>query len=273
MKKSVNILVANPSGNVTIFVQTPFGRGDYNSVANQLLAMPELAGEQVAFIKEPYPGVDGVMEMCGLEFCGNASRSFALLCAINDRKYGKCQSTVDVSGCAENLTVDLDLNSNYTKIKMPMFLDERPFEMPADEAPCSLEGARIVDLGGIMHVVLVDQEPCEETYLAIKNYVNGKYNPPAMGVMFYAPGEHKLVPVVYVKDVDTTYWEGSCGSGSTSVAIAMTSGKDDGQYSYELWQPAGMLTATAVKEDGKISAVYIEGTVEISDLMTVQVDL
>ncbi|MCQ2550840.1 MAG: hypothetical protein MJ146_01430 [Clostridia bacterium] len=264
MKKKVDIIIANPSGNVTIFVKTPFGRMDYQKVAGQLLDMKELKGEQVAFIKEPYPGVNGKMEMCGLEFCGNASRSFALLCAINDRMYGKCQSVVDVSGSKENLVVDLDLNSNYTKIKMP--------SMKSCTYSDELKG-HIVDLGGIIHVVFQDREASEDEFLRIKEYINGKFNPPAMGVMFYNPATEVLVPIVYVKDVDSTYWEGSCGSGSTAVAIALSSSKEDGDYSYQLKQPAGTITASCHKEDGKIKDVFIEGVVDISDMLTVEVDI
>ena len=264
MKKKVDILIANPSGNITIFVLTPFGRMDYQNVANQLLDMKELKGEQVAFIKEPYPGVNGKMEMCGLEFCGNASRSFGLICAINDRKYGKCQSIVDVSGCNELLTVDVDLNTNYTKVKMPAYKSVTY----SDEI-----GGHIVDMGGIIHVVFTDQEASEEKFLEIKQYINDKFNPAAMGVMFYDPAKEELIPIVYVKDVDSTYWEGSCGSGSTAVAIAMTSVKPDGEYRYQLKQPAGTITASAIKEGGQVKDVFIEGSVPISDMLSVEVDL
>lgn len=271
MKKKVDILVANPSGNITIFVLTPFGRNDYQKVANQLLDMKELKGEQVAFIKEPYPGVNGKMEMCGLEFCGNASRSFGLICAINDRKYGKCQSVIDVSGCNELLTVDIDLNSNYTKVKMPKYKSVKYSE--------DLK-AQVVDMGGIIHVVYTDQDATEEKFLEVKNYINEKFNPPAMGVMFYHPKTEELTPIVYVKDVDSTYWEGSCGSGSTAVAIAMTAAKiengeaDTGaEYKYYLKQPAGTIIASAKIENGKVGDVFIEGPVPISDLLTVDVEL
>lgn len=264
MKKKIDILIADPSGNITIFVLTPFGRNDYQKVANQLLDMEELKGEQVAFIKEPYPGVNGKMEMCGLEFCGNASRSFGLICAINDRKYGKCQSIVDVSGCNEILAVDVDLNTNYTKVKMPKYKS-----VSFDEEI----QAQVVDMGGIIHVVFTDQKATEEKFLQIKEYINNKKNPAAMGVMFYDPERGELTPIVYVKDVDTTYWEGSCGSGSTAVAIAMTDRSPNGEYKYELKQPAGTIIASAIKEDGLVKDVFIEGPVPISDVLSVEVEL
>ena len=41
MKKNIDIIVANPSGNITIFVKTPVPRSEYQAVASQLLAMEE----------------------------------------------------------------------------------------------------------------------------------------------------------------------------------------------------------------------------------------
>lgn len=275
MKKDVKIIVANPAGNITIFVVDQFDRSQYQSVAGQLLAMEELEGEQVSFIKEPYGGVDGKMEMCGLEFCGNASRAFGLISAIKGGKSGKCKSVVDVSGCEENLTVELDLDTSYTKIKMPLPLniEEITGELPNSQLQDLMAGCQIVDLGGIVHVVLKDKEPTEENFLLIKEYINDKFNPPAMGVMFYDTAKEELVPVVYVADVDTTYWEGSCGSGSTAVAAAFSWKKPAGIYSYLLKQPAGTITSTVEKDTAGITAVFIEGPVTLSEEFTVEVEV
>ncbi len=53
-----------------------------------------------------------------------------------------------------------------------------------------------------------------------------------MGVMFYDTARNVLTPVVYVKDVDTTYFEGSCGSGSTAVAAAFCQEERSGTFSF-----------------------------------------
>ena len=264
MKKKVDILIANPSGNITIFVLTPFERKDYQEVTNQLMAMKEFKGEQVGFIKEPHPGVDGKMEMSGLEFCGNASRSFGLLCALRDKKQGKCQSVVDVSGCDDSLVIDIDLNTNYTKVKMPNYKSVSFAEAI---------GAYVVDLGGIVHAVFDNQEEDYQKFLEAKQYIQDKYDPAALGAMFYNSTEKKLIPIVYVKDVDATCWEGSCGSGSASVAIAMTSKRKDGEYRYQIKQPAGEITVSAIKEQGEVTDIFIEGPVELSEVKTVTIEI
>ena len=100
MKKNVKITVANPAGNKTIFVHDSFERESYAAVAEQLLAMKDIAAEQVAFILfAPECGrAEGRMEMCGLEFCGNATRAFGLMVARDLGIAGEGHVFLDVSG-------------------------------------------------------------------------------------------------------------------------------------------------------------------------------
>ena len=264
MKKKIEIIVANPSGNVTIFVKTPCPRSEYAAVATQLLAMKELKGEQVAFIL-PNPGiagVDGEMEMCGLEFCGNASRSFGLILAKEAGDQGISKRNVLVSGCDYSLEVELDMDMNGAKIRMPN--------------PVSCEKKQectIVDFGGILHVIVEDLPPEEEIFKLLRDRVYEQLNPPAMGVMFWDTKEKKLTPVVYVKDVDTVYWEGSCGSGTTAMAAAFAMGREDGTYSWSFPQPEGTIDASAVVKDGHAVEIYIDSPVEIQPPQVVEIEI
>ena len=264
MKKNIEIVVANPSGNVTIFVKTPVPRSEYQTVASQLLAMENLKGEQVAFIlpKPDAEGIDGCMEMCGLEFCGNASRSFGLILAQEAGERGTCAKRVLVSGCDEPLTVELDMDMNGAKIRMPN--------------PVSCEKKQectIVDFGGILHIIVEDLPPSKEVFDLLKDRVYEQLDPPAMGVMFWDTAEKKLTPVVYVKDVDSTYFEGSCGSGTTAMAAAFSLGREDGTYSWSIPQPAGIIDAAAVVQDGRAVEIYIDSPVEVQPVQTVEVEI
>ncbi len=258
--RKIEYFVANPAGNITIFVKTPVERKDYPMVAEKLLAIKEHRAEQVAFIKE-----GNCMEMCGLEFCGNASRSFALWYG-KERKgvKGKDTVTVDVSGIEGTLDVAIDTDTNYTKILMP-----QPLKISKWDGD-SKDGV-LVDFGGIIHLVLFGEEASEEKFEFYKDLINGKYDPPAMGVMFMDSDGSKMTPVVYVRDVDTTYFEGSCGSGSTAAAIAFSYEKPDGEYSFLLKQPAGDITATTNIEAGKVAKVFIEGPVELGQTLTLNI--
>lgn len=265
MKQKVNIIVANPAGNITIFVLDKFPRSSYQSIASQLLAIEEYHAEQVAFITG-----ENSMEMCGLEFCGNASRTFALILAHQQSLQGNNIIEVNVSGCSEPLLVAVNTESNYTKIRMPMPLS---VETAADTSLPLLNGAYLVDFGGIFHVIVTDIQPTLENFNQIKDYISEKYNPPATGVMFYNTAENRLIPVVYVKDVDTTYFEGSCGSGATAVAAAFSQSEGEGTFSYTLPQPAGTITATVEKSPDEIKRIYIEGSVSYSERLEAVITL
>ena len=263
MEKNIHIQVANASGNITIFVLDYFDRSLYQTVATQLLAIDELAGEQVAFVTG-----ENSMDMCGLEFCGNASRSFGLMLAKQRDMKGTGKIQISVSGFDGILGVDVDTANNYTRVKMPIplsvtTLEDTPIEL--------LNGAALVDLGGIMHVVLTDIDASLETFNPIKDYINAEYNPPAMGVMYYHCEQNLLTPVVYVRDVDTTYFEGSCGSGSTAVAAAFCDEEKSGIFQFELQQPAGMIISTIEKAHGDIKNVWIQGPVTLSEVKEVTI--
>ena len=264
MKKRIEIIVANPSGNITIFVKTPVPRSEYQTVAAQLLSMEEFGAEQVAFIlpKPEYEGIDGAMEMCGLEFCGNASRSFALLLAQEAGDTGLVKKTVLVSGCEEPLTVEINMDVHSAKIRMPN--------------PISCEKKQectIVDFGGILHIIVEDLPPEKEIFNLLRDRIYDQLNPPAMGVMFWDTEAKKLTPVVYVKDVDTTYFEGSCGSGTTAMAASFAMGLEDGTYSWTIPQPAGSIEATAVVKDGIAAELYIDSPIQLGPVQSVEVEI
>lgn len=265
MKQNIHIRVADASGNVTIFVLDPFSRSQYQEVATQLLDMKHLGGEQVAFLTGP-----NSMDMCGLEFCGNASRSFALMLAKARQIEGTAKIQIQVSGCNEILGVDVDPANNYTRIKMPL---PQSVSHLHDTGIDFLEGACLVDMDGIVHVAVTDVEATEENFHLAKDYINAVYNPAAMGVMFFDSGKNFLTPIVYVRDVDTTYFEGSCGSGSTAVAAAFTVAEKSGTFQFELVQPAGTIIATIEKAHGEIKTIYIQGPIVLGDIQEVIIDV
>lgn len=258
----IEYFVANPAGNVTIFVTSEVAQKDYAEVTSQLLAIKEHCGEQVGFIKG-----GNRMEMSGLEFCGNASRSFALWYAKNRAGInGEGRVTVDVSGAETPLNVEVNTNTSYTKIQMPQPVSIRDWKEVegVETLGDDFEGV-LVDFGGIMHLILWDVEASAERFEKYNKFLLEKFDAPANGVMFLKKETLDLVPVVYVKDVDTTYFEGSCGSGSTACAIALAYKLADGEYSYNLNQPAGTITATTYINNHKLEKVFIEGPVEMGN--------
>ena len=327
MKKNVKITVANPAGNKTIFVHDSFERESYAAVAEQLLAMKDIAAEQVAFILfAPECGrAEGRMEMCGLEFCGNATRAFGLMVARELGIAGEGHVFLDVSGTNEILTVDVNTNTGYARVKMPACVGIEELDLSdaglgshrsevaeGDGSLGGLAGAlgrtgavesgssgsaasgglapglglgrpdarlshvQAVNFGGILHLILPDIEASAENFERVKSFVYANQNPPAMGAMFYDTQKKFLTPVVYVKDVDSTYFEGSCASGSAACAVAFglaAAAGEDGTHSFTLPQPGGTVGATVEIKNGRPANVYIDGPVEIDPPIEVEIEL
>ena len=52
----IKVRVADPAGNITVFVMTPVARGKYPAISRQILARKELKGEQVGFVERTDQG-------------------------------------------------------------------------------------------------------------------------------------------------------------------------------------------------------------------------
>lgn len=224
--------------------------------------MDELHGEQVAFVTG-----ERSFEMCGLEFCGNASRAFALMIAGGQEKQ---VFDINVSGTDNPVRVTVVPEIDYAAAEMPL---PSAVETVSDPGYPELEGAVTVACGGITHLVTFG-EPDDGLFERAKEYISEKYDPPALGVMFCRRSGNiiEMTPVVYVKAVGSLYREGSCGSGTTAAAAALSHKKAEGKYVYTVKQPAGTIVATVEKKEGEILRITIEGEVSLEDERTVEIE-
>lgn len=291
MSRKIDLFIADPAGNTTAMVLTPTPRSEYRETASKLLDMDfgdhcgwadSVMAEQVAFILpedriykgRSYPS----MEMCGLEFCGNASRSFAYY------RTALCGDDADlsilVSGCDHPLEVEVDTEAGDAGIYMPLPLSMKMFSAPGllpedvpDEALTGASGPMLVDMGGITHLILPGADASPDLFNELKDFVYDKLSPDmeAFGVMFIDPVSDRMTPVVYVRDVDTTYFEGSCASGAAAASCALSSSASDGTYRYTFRQPAGTLFTSVIKRNGTISDVRLNGHIEISDVISIEI--
>lgn len=265
MRDTLNIFTANPAGNKTIFVLDHFEKTEYKNIANKLLANQEIGAEQVGFIIAATDLEPGRMEMCGQEFCGNASRSYALYLARLLGINGVGSVSIKVSGIDEALEVEVDTSSNYTKISMPV--PSEIISFPLKLCP----DAHLVILNGILHLVVFDQPATLDFFNDSLLSVLEHYNAPAIGVMFYDTLLGSLTPVVWVRDVESIYFEGSCASGSVATAAVISKKFNDGIYTFILPQPKGILEITITKERGSIKNVYLQGEVELGNPQQVKI--
>lgn len=267
-KRELSIVIANPSGNITIFVLTPIPESQYADLANKLLSIQQFNAEQVSFIKEINfeNNIQGSMSMSGQEFCGNASRSFALFIAKQQGFLGVSQIKVSVSGSTEPLDVIVNTDLNRAEISMP---HPKSIEILNNQEINYLNEAVLVEFDGITHIILNDIPASRETFDEIKAAIMKSRNPAALGVMFYNTQTKHMIPIVYVRDVDTTYFEGSCASGTTALCVSLSQKYTEGAYRYTVSQPAGELIATIEKNNTTISKITIDGIVSFSEVQTV----
>ena len=86
----------------------------------------------------------------------------------------------------------------------------------------------------------------------------------AVGVMFCERerGLLKINPIVWVKSIDTLFYETACGSGTTAVCMVEAFLNQKSQE-IDVLQPSGMvITAKIVYSEGEISKATILGNVE-----------
>ena len=250
----LSYILADPSGNTTAFVLSPVSPGQYGPVARSVMAL--LDAEQVAFVHH------GRMDMMGGEFCGNASRSFALWQALHTGD-GRCLSpfsgekteTVTVSGAPHSLTVTLrgEEDRLYAAIEMPLPRRVLPLEQ-SPLGPCTL-----VEYPGISHILLEDRDPLDTDLSNANALLSGLSAESGCFGLLYRSGD-RMRPLVYVRDTDTCVWESSCASGTCAVAAALAL-RQDKTLSLELFQPGGSLMAKATVERGRLVSLTLDGPV------------
>ena len=256
----LNILRADPAGNITVFVLDPIEKAQRAAIAEQIMAIPFLKAEQVGYACPPEDGVDGRMEMMGGEFCGNATRAYGMY--IARQKGGASEVKLRVSGCDHVVTAQVDLEAGTARAEMPCPRSVQRITVNGHEGT-------LVDLAGIAHFVVEGVKPSEEFFRAVEPVFSGITGLDACGVIFLDAETHRMTPLVKVIDTNSLVWEGSCGSGSVACAVAQSEGMQSGGFSCEYTQPAGKVRASVERQNGRIIAAAIGGPVTLDEPMCI----
>lgn len=202
--------------------------------------------EQVGFIDDKFS-----LTMAGGETCVNALR-----CAAYVYMRDGNLSSVEVSMGDEVYSCGKDENGVYISSK---FSSKFSHSLLRDEQI-------LVNLGEISHIVSFQNlefkssdEFKEFAFYTLKS--EGITKNRACGFMLY--GKDGLKPVVYVRDVDTLFYESACGSGSLATSIALNL-KGDEQKSYKIKQPSGKFLVVEISKNGdKFINFKISGEVDV----------
>ena len=260
----MKILIANPAGNITIFVLEPLDDPENTAAfARAVFSDSRLGAEQLGFVFPPGPDTAlWRLEMAGGEFCGNAARCFGLYAARMQGLKGKTGVPVLMSGADKPVLVEVDVENSRAAAEMP-----EPVAMTALKFRGHSLPALIFE--GITHIIALDLEPEHDVFYAIKAAAEKMHfdllipSPPAVGVMFYNTKTGFMRPAVYVRSIDTLVFETSCGSGSAALGAWLSREQQDGTAQYAITQPGGVIDTAVTKKAGEITRITIGGEVKL----------
>jgi len=247
-----------PGGNDTALVLKKGYSAKEKMAINSLILKQDSSIEQVGFVDDKQLPE---LQMAGGEFCGNATRSAAFYYLKG--KPGEIQ--IKVNG-KDYINAGVYENGNAW-CEIPLYHGN-------DVIFAREEGIYQVRMNGMVSIVI--REDVASNYLKDKNKLKAfavefidKYHlreNEAVGVMFLERAESlKIHPVVWVRDIDTLYYETGCGSGTTATAMVEAFLNKKSQK-LEILQPSGLaITAEITIENQKITKAVISGEVKVSD--------
>jgi diaminopimelate epimerase len=173
-----------------------------------------LGVEQAGFL---IPG-ENRFEMSGGEFCGNAARAAAMLLS---RFTGAEEGVFQMSGYMGNVRSFVRWESDRIA-NVTCTFDRLPIEVRREQNADS--ELQIVDLGGIVHIVIEGVLPSD--YEAQHRELTlrfGLSDRGAVGVCWVERSADRVTlhPVVWVRAIDSFFYETSCGSGSIAATSVM----------------------------------------------------
>lgn len=189
-------------------------------------------------------------EMSGGEFCGNAARSAALLLS---RFSGDEVGAFQMSGYEGDVRFFVHWESE-TVATVTCNFDRLPIDVRREQT--MNKEIQIVDLGGIVHVVIEGAFPSDyEAQHRTLTRCFGLSEREAVGVCWVERTSDRVTlhPVVWVKAIDSFFYETSCGSGSIAATVVTGMNK--------ITQPSG--EAIEVKREG--TTVSLQSRMEVID--------
>ena len=239
MKEGEHIITA-AGGNATAIrvLEGSQDRSWYAREGADLLTRAEALGaEQSGFL---VPG-ERHFEMAGGEVCGNAARSAAVLLS---NILGLDSFDFTMSGYQGPVLANVRA-LGADRFDVSCLFSDLPATITGVEV---LDGqsAKLVDLGGIVHVVIEAPFP-ESSYEQQHRDITeelGLTERGAVGVCWIGKTNdgYLMHPVVWVRAIDSFFYETSCGSGSIAVEVVTSSSRIE--------QPSGEIIEVVRDDDG-----------------------
>lgn len=258
-KREYTVAVLDPAGNVTAIVCSDVPAAERARVAAQILRLPELGIEQVAFLTAPRSGGEIRLEMMGGEFCGNALRCAGFYQALRNGAQGKSCVFAEISGADGVQPVMADTAEGTASTVMPLPLSVQPAGW------ADVQAARVT-FAGITHFVIDCAQP-DETL--VQRAIAAAPEASAVGAIFLDRAHGSIKPVVFVRETASCVAENSCASGSVAAAVVLTADFADGITEIGIGQPGGTLEVGVQRADGAVTGLSIGGAVRLTQTLTV----
>lgn len=258
-KREYTVAVLDPAGNVTAIVCSGVPAAERARVAAQILRLPELGIEQVAFLTAPRSGGEIRLEMMGGEFCGNALRCAGFYQALRNGTQGKSCVFAEISGADGVQPVMADTAEGTASTVMPLPLSVQPAGW------ADVQAARVT-FAGITHFVIDCAQP-DETL--VQRAIAAAPEASAVGAIFLDRAHGSIKPVVFVRETASCVAENSCASGSVATAVVLTADFADGITEIGIGQPGGTLEVGVQRTDGAVTGLSIGGAVRLTQTLTV----
>ena len=258
-EREYTVAVLDPAGNVTAIVCSDVPAAERARVAAQILRLPELGIEQVAFLTAPRSGGEIRLEMMGGEFCGNALRCAGFYQALRNGAQGKSCVFAEISGADGVQPVMADTAEGTASTVMPLPLSVQPAGW------ADVQAARVT-FAGITHFVIDCAQP-DETL--VQRAIAAAPEASAVGAIFLDRAHGSIKPVVFVRETASCVAENSCASGSVAAAVVLTADFADGITEIGIGQPGGTLEVGVQRTDGAVTGLSIGGAVRLTQTLTV----
>lgn len=258
-KREYTVAVLDPAGNVTAIVCSDVPAAERARVAAQILRLPELGIEQVAFLTAPRSGGEIRLEMMGGEFCGNALRCAGFYQALRNGAQGKSCVFAEISGADGVQPVMADTAEGTASTVMPLPLSVQ------SAGWADVQAARVT-FAGITHFVIDCAQP-DETL--VQRAIAAAPEASAVGAIFLDRAHGSIKPVVFVRETASCVAENSCASGSVATAVVLTADFADGITEIGIGQPGGTLEVGVQRADGAVMGLSIGGAVRLTQTLTV----
>lgn len=252
MKMRTEYYIIDSSKNITALVVTPTNRFNYKDICLNIMKIHSEV-EQVGFVDFSNDRLR--LEMSGGEFCGNATLSAVALFSKLSQKTGDFSINVSGSNSVIKAASEITGNDYFCNCFIP-------FPKRRDDL-CVFEKGKefilpVMELEGITHIIAPLDFNKQKAETLIKDYA-ARNKLSAVGFLFYGEENSSLIPLVYVIDIDTMFYENSCASGSCAIC-AYEFLKSNKNVSLLLSQPGGTISVAADKNYITLSnTIFIRG--------------